>query len=104
MTDAIHADKQDARKSRDHILLRVIYAPVRQPLVLERTPVTETLADIKSTALTHFQLAEGDLNGGTKTYFLSFDDIVQTNLNVTVGELGHNGQATLLLVEQFVQG
>lgn len=87
------------------LVLRVRYAPVKQPFVQPQTPAGTTLAAAKALALTHFGLTEGAIDGGTKTYEVSVDEIVQTNLSLTLGELASHGrQIELLLLEQFQQG
>ena len=87
------------------LVVRVRYAPVKQPFVQPQTPVSTTLAAAKALALTHFGLTEGAVDGGTKTYEVSVDEIVQTNLSLTLGELApHGKQIELLLIEQFQQG
>lgn len=91
--------------NKDSIVLRVRYAPAKAPLVDPHASKAMTLAEVKATALTHFQLAEGAVDGGTKTYQLAFDDIVQTDLSITLGSLvTHGNQVELLLIEQFEQG
>ena len=95
----------DQLAHKDSIVLRVRYAPAKAPLVQPHASTAMTLAAVKATALTHFQLAEGAVDGGTKTYQLAFDDIVQTDLSITLGGLvSHGNQVELLLVEQFEQG
>jgi hypothetical protein len=87
------------------VVLRVRYAPAKAPYVNPKASVTASLSEVKASALTHFELTEGAVEGGTKTYQLSFDDIVQSNLSVTLGSLVAQGkQLELLLIEQFVQG
>ncbi|HYW55763.1 MAG TPA: hypothetical protein VE934_02290 [Polaromonas sp.] len=88
-----------------NLVLRVRYAPVKQPFVQPQTPASTTLAAAKALALTHFGLTEGAVDGGTKTYEISVDETVQTNLSLTLGELAtHGRQIELLLIEQFQQG
>ena len=77
---------------------------MKQPFTENHTPQTDTLADVKARALAHFHLSEGPVDGGSKTYSLSFNDVVQTNLSLAVGELAEHRQLSLLLVEQFTQG
>lgn len=87
------------------IVLRVRYAPAKAPYVNPHANVSMTLAEVKAAALDYFHLTEGTVDGGTKTYQLSFDDIVQSNLSVMLGSLEtHGKQLELLLIEQFVQG
>jgi len=89
----------------DALLLRVRYLASPRPYVEPRVNDAETLAALKPRVLEHFGLAEGDVNGGRKEYVFADDGVVQTNLNVTIGELS-DGKRTLLLtlLEQFVQG
>jgi hypothetical protein len=88
-----------------NLVLRVRYAPVKQPFVQPQTPSSTTLAAAKVLALNHFGLTEGAVDGGTKTYEVSVDETVQTNLSLTLGELAGPGrQVELLLIEQFQQG
>lgn len=87
------------------LLLRVRYLASPRPYVEPSVDDGETLAALKPRVLQYFGLAEGDLNGGRKEYVFADDGVIQTNLNVTVGELS-GGRRTLLLtlLEQFVQG
>ena len=95
---------ENASKKSQDVVVRVRYAPVKQPFTENHTPQTDTLADVKARALAHFHLSEGPVDGGSKTYSLSFNDVVQTNLSLAVGELADHRQLSLLLVEQFTQG
>lgn len=89
----------------DSVVLRVRYAPAKAPLVDPHASKAMTLASVKAAALTHFQLSEGAVDGGTKTYQLAFDDVEQTDLSVTLGSLvEHGNQVELLLIERFEQG
>jgi hypothetical protein len=87
------------------LLLRVRYLASPRLYIEPRVDNAETLAALKPRVLQHFGLAEGDVNGGRKEYVFADDGVIQTNVNVTVGELS-NGKHTLLLtlLEQFVQG
>jgi hypothetical protein len=107
---------ESARKGT--LVLQVRYAPVKKPMVDNHADDDQTLAQVKAAALAHFDLAEGPVAGGSKVYQLSFDDVVQTDLGTTLGELAHRGdepgcghghgkndrKVELLLIEQFVQG
>lgn len=87
------------------LVLRVKYAPVKQPLVEPHVEGSTTLVQVKALAMTHFGLTEGEITGGTKTYQLSFEDVVQSNLNVTLDSLEvHGREVEFLLIEQFIQG
>lgn len=99
---ASQGDENASNKSQD-VVVRVRYAPVKQPFT-DHTPQTDTLADVKARALAHFHLSEGPVDGGSKTYSLSFNGEVQTNLSLKVGDLAEHRQLSLLLVEQFTQG
>lgn len=82
-----------------------LVAPAKAPYVNPKARIDTTLAEVKTTALQHFGLVEGAVEGGAKTYQLSFDDIVQSNLGIVLGSLEtHGKQLELLLIEQFVQG
>jgi hypothetical protein len=97
------AGEKDAPKQE--LVLRVRYAPIKAPQVEPHMLSSTTLADVKALALKNFGLVEGAVDGGTKTYQLSFDDIVQTNMSLMLGQLvTHGSQVDLLLIEQFVQG
>ncbi len=87
------------------LILRVRYLASPRPYVEPRVDDGETLAALKPRVLQHFGLAEGDVNGGRKEYVFADDGVIQTNLNVTIGDLS-DGKRTLLLtlLEQFVQG
>lgn len=96
--------KTSAHQNQD-VVLRVRYAPAKAPYVDPKVSLTTTLADVKAIALKNFGLTEGTVDGGTKIYQLSFDDIVQTNLSAMLSSLEtHGKQLELLLIEQFVQG
>lgn len=97
---------QNAQTADSHdILVRVRYAPVKQPYIEQHVEHSDTLAAVKARALEHFHLSEGPVDGGSKAYSVSVEKVVQTNLSVTVGELVKNHhQLALLLVEQFTQG
>ena len=87
------------------LVLRVDYAPVKQPLVEPHAEGGMTLVQVKALAMDHFKVVEGEVSGGTKVYQLSFEDVVQSNLNVTLDSLAKHGrQVELLLIEQFIQG
>ncbi len=87
------------------VKLSVRYAPAKHPYKDPHADLSTSLAEIKATVLVHFQLSEGTIDGGTKTYQLSFDDIVQSNLSVTLGNLDPQAkEVEILLIEQFVQG
>ena len=100
----LNSGENNAHKDQT-IVLHVRYAPAKAPYVNPKVSITTTLAEVKTAALAHFALIEGTVDGGTKTYQLSFDDIVQSNLSITLGSLEtHGKQLELLLIEQFVQG
>lgn len=87
------------------VALRVRYAPAKKPYVEPQAPASWTLQEVKTRALNEFKLVEGPVEGGAKSYQFSYDDEVQSNLNVTLGSLVKNGkQLQLLLIEQFTQG
>jgi hypothetical protein len=103
MNEAVNQGEKGALKTT--LLLRVDYAPAKKPLVEPQIDGSMTLAQVKTLAMGHFSVVEGDVAGGTKMYVLSFDDIVQSNLSVTLGSLVKRGhQVELLLIEQFIQG
>lgn len=95
----------DLARPHEHLVLRVRYLASPQPYIEPHANEAETLATLKPRVLQHFGLAEGDANGGRKEYVFADDGVIQTNLNVTIGELS-DGKHTLLLtlLEQFVQG
>lgn len=102
MISSIEGDK-GAQKTT--LVLRVRYAPVKQPMVEPRIDGATTLAVVKAMALKHFGLTEEPLGGGSKTYQLSHDDVVQTDLSIPLEDLvDHGRQVELLLIEQFIQG
>lgn len=87
------------------VKLSVRYAPVKHPYKDTHAATSLTLAEVKTTVLGHFDLSEGTIEGGTKTYQISFDDIVQSNLSLTLDSLAPDAkEVELLLIEQFVQG
>lgn len=96
---------ENSALEKQTVVLRVRYAPVKAPYVDPHANVSMTLAEVKVAALNHFHLTEGAVDGGTKTYQLSFDDIIQSNMSVTLSSLvTHGKELELLLIEQFVQG
>lgn len=100
-----NASGENNAHNKQTLVLRVRYAPAKAPFVEPHASIDLTLAEVKVKALDHFGLTEGAVDGGSKTYQLSFDDIVQTNLSVTLGSLPtHGKELELLLIEQFVQG
>ena len=104
MNIATTGDK-NAQDIKSHgILVRVRYAPMKQPYIEQHVERSETLATVKARAMEHFHLSEGPVDGGSKAYSLSIEDVVQTNLSVTVGELAKHQELALFLVEQFTQG
>lgn len=100
----ISTGEENAQKKSQDVVVRVRYAPVKQPFTDNHVKQTDTLAEVKARALAHFHLSEGPVDGGSKTYSLSFNGVVQTNLSLTVGALAEHHQLSLLLVEQFTQG
>lgn len=103
MNTAVNQGEQGVLKTT--LVLHVDYAPVKQPLVEPHAEGGMTLAQVKALALDHFKVVEGEVAGGTKVYQLSFEDVVQSNLNVTLDSLvKHSRQVELLLIEQFIQG
>ncbi len=89
----------------DTVALRVRYAPAKKPYVDPHATGTLTLQEVKKRALEEFKLVEGSVEGGSKAYQLSFEDVVQTDLSLTLHALvKHGKELELLLVEQFTQG
>lgn len=90
---------------KDELLVQVRYLAVHQPYLEPHATITDTLGQLKARALTHFELVEGDANGGRKTYSLSLEGETLTDMNATLGSLA-NGKHRLefTLVEQFIQG
>jgi len=90
---------------KNTLVLRVDYAPAKKPLVEPQAQAEMTLAQAKALAMDYFKVVEGDVPGGRKVYQLSFDDVVQSNLNNTLESLvKHGREVELLLIEQFIQG
>lgn len=101
--NAVSQGEKDALKTT--LLLRVKYAPIKRPLVEPHVEGSTTLGTVKALALTHFGLTEGDVTGGSKVYVLSFEDVVQSNLSLSLDSLPlHGREVELLLIEQFIQG
>ena len=104
MNHEVSSGENDALKKQT-VVLRVRYAPAKDLYVDPHASAAMTLSDVKAIALNHFHLTEGVVDGGTKTYQLAFDDIVQTNLSVALESFEtHGAELELLLIEQFVQG
>jgi hypothetical protein len=100
----LNSGENNAHKDQT-VVLHVRYAPAKAPYVNPKASIATTLAEVKTSALQHFGLAEGTVDGGTKAYQLAFDDIVQSNLSIVLGSLEtHGNRLELLLIEQFVQG
>lgn len=92
-------------KKVGELLVQVRYLAVHQPYVEPHAAATDTLGQLKQRALAHFELVEGNADGGQKTYLFSLAGETLTNMDVTLGSLA-NGKHRLefTLVEQFIQG
>jgi hypothetical protein len=103
MTTVIASD--DKLVHHDTLVLRVRYIAARQPYVDPKAAESETLAELKPQVLKHFGLVEGDVEGGRKVYVFSVNDVIQTDLTVTLGSLAHRPHTLAMdLLEQFIQG
>jgi hypothetical protein len=95
----------NSAKEKQTVKVRVLYAPVKQPYKESHADSYSTLAQLKLEVLTHFGLQEGSSDGGSKSFQLTFDDVVQSNLSLTIGSFATDSKdVEFMLIEQFVQG
>lgn len=96
---------QKAAHQHNTIVVSVRYITSRKRFVEPQAQPEESLATLKIRVLDFFELAEGGVEGGTKTYQLALDGIVQTNLGATLGSLADGKHELKLdLIELFEQG
>ena len=106
----MHTSTNDGEAVKHHgdkphtVNVRVRYAPAKHPFTEPHAHAAETLAKLKARTLEHFHLTEGPVDGGSKTYVLSHNNHALTNLEETIGQLAHEGELHLMLLEQFTQG
>ena len=103
----MEAETQDGRQTADHktLVVRVRYITSRKQFVDPQAQGEESLSALKPGVLEFFELAEGSVDGGTKTYHFALDGIVLTDPGLTLGSLA-NGKHELKLdlIERFEQG
>lgn len=98
-------EAQKAGQIGNTLVLRVRYIASRKPLVDEHAQKDESLAVIKPSVLQFFGLAEGSIDGGTKTYHFALDGNVLSNLGETLGSLADGKHELKIdLIERFEQG
>lgn len=87
------------------LVLTVRYITAIKRYVDEKARQEETLSALKPSVLKFFELTEGNVDGGTKSYFFSMGGDVLTDLSVTLGSLAHGKHELKLdLIERFEQG
>lgn len=97
--------KQGSQAAHNTLVVMVRYITSRKQFVDSQVQQEETLSTLKPIVLGFFELVEGSVEDGTKTYQFALEGIVQTNLGATLGSLA-NGKHELKLdlIEQFEQG
>lgn len=99
---------QQGEKGAQHhqtLSLRVRYIAARKQYEDPKASKFETLAALKPKVLAFFDLKEGSVEGGTKTYFFAHNGVVQTDLSLTLGTLAEGKEELKLdLIERFEQG
>lgn len=86
------------------INVTVRYAAVTKPFVDPKASAAESVADLKTRVLGHFNLQDSPPGEG-KTYSLALGENLLTNPSATLGSLVQHGHhLKLSLVEQFTQG
>lgn len=96
---------QQAAHNNKTLVVRVRYITSRKQFVDPQALQEESLADLKPRVLEFFELVEGSIEGGTKTYQFALEGIVQTNLGATLGSLAEGKHEIKLdLIERFEQG
>ncbi len=84
---------------------RVRYIGAKHPFEEPKAPGAATLEQEKPAVLDFFKLKERPVEGGTKTYLFSRDNVVITDLNQTLGSLAHgHHELKLDLLERYEQG
>lgn len=97
--------QQGSQVAHNTLVVMVRYITSRKQFVDPQVRQEETLSALKPLVLGFFELVEGSVEGGTKTYQFALEGIVQTNLEATLGSLA-NGKHELKLdlIERFEQG
>ena len=97
--------QQGSQAAHNTLVVMVRYITSRKQFVDPQARQEETISALKPRVLDFFELVEGSVEGGTKTYQFALEGIVQTNLEATLGSLA-NGKHELKLdlIERFEQG
>lgn len=97
--------KEGHQTAHNTLVVMVRYITSRKQFVDPQARQEETLSSLKPRVLKFFELVEGSVEGGTKTYQFALEGIVQTNLEAILGSLA-NGKHELKLdlIERFEQG
>lgn len=104
MTAEVKESHQVAHHDKT-LVVKVRYITARKKFVDQQASPDETLAMLKPRVLEFFGLAEGSVEGGTKTYLFAVDGVLQSNLDATLGSLAHGKhELDLDLTERFEQG
>ncbi len=104
METEIQEGQQLAHHSKT-LVIRVRYITARKKFVDSKAPQEESLAALKPRVLEFFELVEGSVDGGSKTYYFALDGIVQTDQQATLGSLADGKHELKLdLIERFEQG
>ncbi len=105
MNTVVLEGHQEMTQHNKTLVVKVRYIAARKHYIDQHAAENETLASLKSPVLAFFGLAEGTVEGGTKTYEFSKDGVIENNLQVTLGSLAQGKHELKLdLVERFEQG
>lgn len=97
--------QQGSQVAHNTLVVMVRYITSRKQFVAPQARQEETLSALKPLVLGFFELVEGSVEGGTKTYQFALEGIVQTNLEATLGSLANGKHEIKLdLIERFEQG
>lgn len=103
--DVVIPKGEQGAQHHQTLALRVRYIAAQKQYVDPRASQNETLAVLKPKVLEFFGLKEGPVEGGTKTYFIAQNGVVQTDLTLTLGALADGKEELKLdLIERFEQG
>lgn len=104
MSTEIHELPETAHV-HNSVVLKVRYIAARKRFIDQCAPRDESLSALKPRVLEFYGLAEGSVEGGTKTYHFAQGGVVLTDLSATLGSLAHGKhELDLDLIERFEQG
>jgi hypothetical protein len=103
--DTVIEQGEKGAQHHQTLSLRVRYIASRKQYEDPKASKSETLGVLKSKVLVFFNLQEGAVEGGTKSYFFAHDGVVQTDPSLTLGTLAEGKKDLKLdLIERFEQG